>query len=100
MIDKGVKIMYLIAIFIILADQLIKNIISNKMNFNQSIPIIKDIFHLTYIQNSGAGFGILPGFKNFFIIITICITIIIIIYRYKKEKNMLLEFGAGLILGG
>jgi len=92
--------MYFIAIFIILLDQWIKNIISNNMIFNQSIPVIKDIFHLTYIKNSGAGFGILQGFKNFFIVITIVIAIIIIIYHYKKEKSLLLNLAAGFILGG
>ena len=47
--------------FIIIADQLTKFIVDRTMPLYHSIPIIDDLFSLTYIRNTGAAFGILAG---------------------------------------
>ena len=55
----------------------------------ESLPVIDGIFHLTYIRNTGAGFGLFAGKQRFLIIITIIILISLIIYRYKNGKSLL-----------
>ena len=47
--------------FILVADQLTKFIIDQTMPLHHSIPVIDDLFSLTYIRNTGAAFGILSG---------------------------------------
>ena len=45
-----------LAALVVLLDQLTKNIVVAMMAEGQSIPIIPNIFHLTYILNPGAAF--------------------------------------------
>lgn len=60
-----------ILIVILAFDQLTKFIIDAMMNIDQSIPIIKGFFYLTYTRNTGAAWSILEGKMIFFYIITI-----------------------------
>ncbi len=89
------------AIIIILIDQISKFLIKINFKLNQSLPLIKNIFHLTYIHNFGAGFGILQQQKWVLIFISIIIIGIIFYYFDRiKEKEMLLQILVGFILGG
>ena len=91
----------LIALLIVFIDQLTKLLIIKNFKLNETLPIINNIFHLTYIQNTGAGFGILKGFNILLILIAIAV-VIIIFYYFKKirENEILLQFLVGFILGG
>lgn len=91
---------YIISILIVSMDQLLKSIISKEMVINQTIPVIDNILHLTYVQNQGAGFGILNGYKNLFIIVTPLIIIGLLIYRYHRNKSFIIDLSLGLIIGG
>ena len=57
---KG-KLILSLLVFIILLDQLSKLIVARTMPLNYSIPVIENLFSLTYIRNTGAAFGILAG---------------------------------------
>ena len=48
----------------------------------------------------GAGFGILAGRQNFFIIIAGLIITGLLIYKYQAADNRLLDLALGLIIGG
>jgi len=70
------------------------------MELHQSIPLIKNILHLTYIQNTGAGFGILKGWNLILIFISLII-IGIILYNFDKIiKEKSIHIPVALILGG
>lgn len=91
----------LISAIILFLDQLSKFLISNTLDFGESIPILKDIFHLTLIQNSGAAFGIFHQQTLFFIIVA-CVVIGLILISHRKfiGRSLLLRVGLALILGG
>jgi len=92
---------YLICLIIVAADQLIKLVINNKFICGQSLPVIKNIFHLTYVKNTGAAFGIFQNQNMFFIISTLVIIVIMLIYINKiNKKSIWFKLAAGLILGG
>jgi len=74
---------------IILVDQITKIIIERNFIEFQTIAIIDNIFHLTYVPNYGAAFGILKNKTYFFIIISIIIiagllTFLLFIPRQRK----------------
>ncbi len=92
--------MIYIIIIILVVDQWTKSTISNHLYMSQSIPVIQNVFHLTFVKNTGAGFGIFPGFRNLLLIMTIGISITLLIYRHIKERNMLLDLAVGFTLGG
>lgn len=67
----------------------------------QSIPVIKNIFHITVVFNKGAAFGILQE-KTLFLagISVIFILFFLFIIKKKKKRTLLFLIACGLILGG
>ena len=94
-------IIFSTALIIILIDQITKFLIKTSFQLKQSIPLIKNIFHLTYIRNFGAGFGILQQQKWILVFISIIVIGVIFYYLDKiKDKEKFLQIIVGLVLGG
>lgn len=92
---------YLIALFIIILDQITKWLIVTRMELHESIPIIDNFFAITSHRNKGAAWGILQGQMTFFYIITIIVVIGIIYMLHKHGKeNKLFAISFSVILGG
>ncbi|MAG91049.1 signal peptidase II [Candidatus Woesearchaeota archaeon] len=89
------------ALIVILLDQITKLLIKTNFKLNQSLPIIENILHLTYVTNTGSAFGLFKGFNLFFVIFSI-IVIIAIFYFINKIKNneKLIQYSVGLLLAG
>ena len=99
--NKKILIVSLTAFLIIFLDQLTKFFIFKNFNINETVPLINNIFHLTFVKNTGAGFGILKGFNFFLIFISIAVIIIIFYYFSKiKKTETLLQIFAAFVLGG
>lgn len=99
--EKKHNVIFSMSLVIILIDQLSKFFVRTNFQLNQSIPIINNIFHLTYINNTGAGFGILKA--QALILIFVSISVIgIIFYNFDKIKNKetLLQIFVAFVLGG
>ncbi|HUW23894.1 MAG TPA: signal peptidase II [bacterium] len=93
--------MYLITLILLSVDQFSKYIIRQKMSLAESIPIIKSVFHITYVENRGIAFGLFPQGSSLFIVISLIIILGIIFFERKKVIKSLKErFCLGLILGG
>ncbi|MCT4621370.1 MAG: signal peptidase II [Marinisporobacter sp.] len=92
---------YILILLLIIIDQISKWIIQSKFLVNESIPIIENIFHFTYVQNFGAAFGILKHQKIFFVVMTILVIGGIVVFL-KKQKNLhkLVPYSLSLIVGG
>ena len=87
-----------LACLIIVFDQFSKFLVARYLG--KSVPIISNIFHLTYIHNTGAGFGILKG-KNTLLIFVALMIIGAVLFYYDKLKNKaIVHYSVGLILGG
>ena len=54
----------LIAATVIVSDQATKYWITQSMRLHESIPVIPNLFSLTYIRNPGAAFGLLAGSRS------------------------------------
>ena len=74
------------------------------MDYNQSIPLIDGIFHLTYIRNFGAAFSILQGGSRVFLIVITFITpsepILIFMIQRRKKNHWMLSLALSFIEGG
>ncbi|GBF32975.1 lipoprotein signal peptidase [Desulfocucumis palustris] len=98
----GQELALLITVLLtILTDQLSKFLIQRAMELGQSIPVIDNIFHITYILNPGAAFGILANRTVFFIIATVLVVLGVIIFYFRSgQKKGMLPVALGLLLGG
>lgn len=91
---------------ILLIDQVSKLIISSKLSIGQSIPIIKNILHITFVQNTGAAFGLFKNSAYFFMLVSISAVVMIgtiIIKSIRNDKflsNPIFNFSLILIISG
>lgn len=89
------------AFMLVLLDQIIKYLVSTKMVLNETIEIIDNFFHLTYVRNTGAAFSILEGNQIFLIIVAVLAVILVYIFLIKDKKLNKLEIGLySLLISG
>jgi signal peptidase II len=86
---------------VVLVDQVTKFWIQSHMAYGESKPVITDIFHITYILNPGAAFGILENKTWFFVFVAVILVIgVAYIYPRLPDDRPLMRVGAGLLTGG
>lgn len=92
---------YLVAILIVILDQLSKWWIVQEIAIGERIPIIENFLYITSHRNQGAAWGILQGQMTFFYIVTIIVVIFVVyhIQKYGKE-NPFFGYTMAIILGG
>lgn len=91
----------IIAVAVVLLDQLSKILVVNNLKPIGSFPVIKDVLNLTYVENKGAAFGILSENRFVFMIASILIIALLgfVVYKYHGQSK-LFDICLGLILGG
>lgn len=90
-----------IALIIVLTgiDQLSKwYFYTNRLQYD-GVIVIKDFFHLTYLENRGAAFGILQNFRWAFILLTI-VLVGIMIWYFIKNKSIVLRVSLAFLISG
>lgn len=88
-------------IVILVIDQIVKSIVRVAMTPGESIPVIDGFFHLTYVLNPGAAFGMLENQRLFFILAGLAI-IGVFIYYYPRLRQQCsyLHYGCVALLAG
>lgn len=90
-----------IGILVFIIDQLVKHLVVSTMHLGQSLPVIKGIFHITYVLNPGAAFGMLEHQRWFFILVALAAVLLgVAFYKKLQQESFLMRSGAGLLLGG
>lgn len=93
--------LFVLPLAVVILDQFSKDIVVENMALGESIPIIEEVFHLTYILNPGAAFGMFAHNRLFFIAIAIVVIGIIIWARREiLASPWEVKAGCGLFLGG
>ena len=101
MIKKNKEKAYSVAAIVIIIDQIIKFVISNKMSLEQEIEVIPKFFSLYYVKNTGAAFSILQNQRVLLIIISL--VFLYFMDRFierEKDLNKLSIISLGFIIGG
>lgn len=68
-----------LAVLMIALDQVIKYWAFTSLQAQQTIPLIENVFHLTYIENRGAAFSMFAQFDSRWIFVTLAVVISIAI---------------------
>lgn len=91
----------IVAIVILIIDQLTKKIITATMNIGDSYEVIPHFLNITSHRNNGAAWGILSGKMGFFYIITLIILAVLIIFYIKETKyNAFMQVAISLLFAG
>ena len=93
--------LFVLPLAVVILDQFSKYIVVENMALGESIPIIEEVFHLTYILNPGAAFGMFAHNRLFFVAIAVVVIGIIIWARREiLASPWEVKAGCGLFLGG
>jgi len=92
---------FTLATLAVLLDQLTKAYIRTTMPPSTSFPVIDGIFHITYVRNMGAAFGLMPGRQPLFIATSLTVVVGVIGYwLIKRPRARWLVISLGLVVGG
>lgn len=82
-------------------DQISKWLTVINLDLYETFPVIKDIFHFTYVRNTGAAFGILKDHRWVFLLISTVAIIALSVFLWKKRNDSkLLCTAMSFIIGG
>ena len=89
-------------IFIIaILDQTAKIFAAGLLPSVKTIPLIEDVFHLTYVENTGAGFGVFSGYTWILTALTVLVILAVVIYMtVKRPKNKIFVTALTFMMGG
>lgn len=100
------RFFYIIAVIVILLDQITKLLVQQALQLGEIIPVISSFFNLTYVLNPGAAFGFLASApavirSPFFTAISVLAALFIVYYRFRHPGlGLLPSLGLAFIFGG
>ena len=92
----------LIPLLGVAADQLVKYWACVRLKPVETLPVVREVFHLTYCENRGAAFGMMQGGKWFFLAITgiACAAMLYFLIKERKRLHFMMTFSLALLLSG
>lgn len=93
---------WLMIIAVILLDQISKYIIRAGFEVGETLPVIRDVFHITYVQNRGAAFSM---FQNMHLLtiafpcVAVAVCLVAMVY-FRKHGDKISAFALALIAAG
>ncbi len=93
---------FAVALAVTLVDQVTKLLVVSNMDIGDSIDVIKGVFRITYITNSGSAFGMLSGARWVFMILSTIGILAICVYVafFSASLNKLTFVSFGMVVGG
>ncbi|AFA49626.1 signal peptidase II [Acetobacterium woodii] len=92
-----------IIIFVIFLDQYSKYLVVSHIKPIDTLPIVPNVFHLTYAENTGAAFSLLTDKQIFLIIMTLVFIGVLIYFLIKipnTKENRVINAALACIIGG
>ncbi len=80
---KRMLLFLVMAAILIVPDQITKQLAVEHLKGAESIPIIKNVLYLLYVENKGAAFGVFQGAQYMFYVITVVVLAGILYVVYK-----------------
>lgn len=94
----------IIIVLLVAADQLTKFLLWPTLATypDGSMPVIPDVLHFSYVKNTGASFGMLPGMQVFFIVMTIIVLVaaVYIMIRYRDKHSRFIKVLIAVLFSG
>jgi len=105
-LESKYLILATVASLMVVFDQVTKLYIHANFGLGESVPVVRDLFHITYVRNTGAAFGIFRDvpewFRQLFFLSMppIALVIIVVMLRGVESRDRWQIFSLSLIFGG
>ena len=94
-------IWFILMALIVFVDQLTKYLTVFYLKPVDTLPLIQDVLHLTYVENRGAAFGMLSENRWVFMTVSIVAILLLAVYLiWKKPKDKWVCLSLSFIIGG
>lgn len=91
----------LIILAIVIADQLSKLAVASSLQLHETIPVIPGVFHITYVQNPGAAFGLFAYQRPLFIAVAALMIALAVFYRKRiQQESRLFQWAVTIGIAG
>jgi len=91
----------LVGFFIAVLDQLTKSLVRREFMWGESRSVIDGFFHLTYVRNPGAAWGMLDQHGVWLTIFSMIMLVLIVVYRRRfLSDTWEHRLALGLMVGG
>jgi len=97
---KNITALAIVCVTLIL-DVLTKNYIVENLHLYERHDYLDGLLRITLVYNQGGVFGILQGYKNMFLVVSIIVLLLMIGYFvYEKNKTLLFTMSLSFIISG
>jgi signal peptidase II len=91
----------LCAALVVALDQLTKAVASSRLFLSEPVPVLGDFVRLTLVHNTGAAFGLFPGSRLPFIIVSLlAVAVVLFLFTREAYRGAPQRLLLGCILGG
>lgn len=91
---------YLIAVLVLIIDQISKSLIEIFFKLNESVMVIKDFFYITVVHNTGGAWSIFSDYSYLFIIASIVAIALLIKFMFGFKNNIHNNIAFASLFGG
>lgn len=91
---------YVIAIIILIIDQVSKSLIEIFFHLNESVPVINDFFYITVVHNTGGAWSIFSNHSYLFIIASVVAIVLLIKFMFGFKNNLRNNIAFASLFGG
>jgi signal peptidase II len=97
---------FLVSLAVLVLDQWTKGVVMRTFQVHESREVVSGLFDLTYVQNSGAAFGLFASVDSSvkaIVLNSVAVLVFLIVSAYalrSSHKSIRLQVGLALILGG
>lgn len=94
---------YILVIFgSMVLDRIVKTGVDSSMNVGDTVPVLGDFFHITYVRNTGAAFSMLEGHPLLLLVLPSVVIFIATLYLIIKHTSYkpIFNYALALMCGG
>ena len=87
---------------VIVLDRIVKAAIRNGFEPGDTVAVLGDFFHITYVQNKGVAFSMLYGHQAVILILTgaLLAAVLVFLIGFNKKFPVMFNLGLALVCGG
>ncbi len=100
------KYHFLVALAVVFADRASKWLVAGRMTLHDSVSVLPGFFQVTYVQNSGAAFGLFAESRSewtsaMLVLFSLMALIVVSVMLWKNSHSLTVTgIGLALIMGG
>ena len=91
---------FIIAVLVLIIDQVSKSIIETFIDLNESVQVIKNFFSITVVHNTGGAWSIFSDHSYLFIIASVIAIILLLKFMFGFKNNLRNNIAFAMLFGG